>query len=69
MQGDDGGDSAPMGGNRTTEPPDTMETAEDNGSAGPRKEQPDGIDGARSEHSTLARREYNLLVMEATEGG
>ena len=28
-----------------------------------------GSDGARSEHSALARHEYNLLVLEVTEGG
>ena len=48
-------------------PPVTTETAEDDGSTGPRKEQSDGVNGDRSEHGTLARRKYNRLASEATE--
>ena len=69
MQGADGGDGKPMGGQRTEEPPDTTETAEDNGSAGSRLQQSDGADRTRSKHGALARREYDLLASEATEGG
>ena len=46
-----------------------METAEDNGSAGPRKEQSDGVDGTRSDHGAVTRRDYSRLALEATEGG
>ena len=58
-----------MGGDRTAEPPDTMELAEKDGSKGPRPAQSDGADGARSEHGALAHRKYNRLASEATEGG
>ena len=58
-----------MGGERTAEPPDTMEPAEEDGSEGTRPAQSDGADGARSDHGALARREYDILVPEATEGG
>ena len=44
-------------------------TVENDGSAGPRPRQSDGADGARSEHGALARREYDFLASEATEGG
>ena len=53
---------------RTSEPQDTTDTAEEDGSAGPRPWQCDSADGARSEHGALAHREYNLLASEATEG-
>ena len=69
MQGADGGDGVPTGGNRTAEPPGPMETAEDNGSAGHWQEQSDDVDGARSENSTLVRCKYDKLALEATEGG
>ena len=69
MQGSNGGDGKLMGGQRTEEPPDTTETAEDGGSVGPRPRQYDGANGARSEHGELARHEYDLLSSEATEGG
>ena len=46
-----------------------METAEDDGGAGARQEQSDGVNGARSKHRTLARHEYNILASEATERG
>ena len=68
MQGSDGGDGKPMGRQRTAEPPDMAETAEEDGSAGPRPRQSDSADGARSENGALARREYDLLASEATEG-
>ena len=58
-----------MGGQRTAEPPNTTETAEEDGSAGTWPRQSDGANGARSEHGALARCEYNLLASEATEGG
>ena len=58
-----------MGGQRTEEPPGTTKTAVDDGSAGPCPQQYDGADGARSENGALARHEYNLLALEATEGG
>ena len=58
-----------MGGQRTEEPTSTTDTAEDGGSAWPRPRKSDGADGARSEHVALARREYDLLALEATEGG
>ena len=41
---------------------------EDNGSAGPQKEQSDGVDSARSKRNTLAHHEYNILAPKATEG-
>ena len=69
MQGADGGDSRPMGGQRTEEPLGTTETAAEDGSAGPWLWKSDRAYGAMSEHGTLARREYNLLASEATEGG
>ena len=69
MQGYKSGDGTPKGGQQTAEPTGTMETAEDDGSAGPRKEQSDGVNGARSKNSALARREYNILALKATEGG
>ena len=68
MQGANGGDGELMGGQQTAEPPDTTETAEEDGSVGPRPRQSDGADGARSEHGVLARREYDLLTLEATGG-
>ena len=37
------------------------ETVEDDSSAGPRQEQSDGVNVARSEHDVLARREYEIL--------
>ena len=46
-----------------------METAEDNGRAGPWQEQSNGADCARSEHVALARCKYNLLASDATDGG
>ena len=46
-----------------------MVTAEEECGKGPRPEQFDGANGARSKHSVLARREYELLASEATEGG
>ena len=55
-----------MGGQRTEEPPGKTETAADNSSVGPL---PRKSDGARSEHSALARRKYDLLASDATEGG
>ena len=45
------------------------EAAEENGSAGPRQEHSNGADGSRSKHGALARRKYNILALEATEGG
>ena len=69
MQGANGGDGAPRGGQQMAEPPVTMETAEGDGSAGPRQEQSDGVDSARSEHGALARRKYDILASEAKEGG
>ena len=69
MQIADGGDSAPRGGQQTAEPPVPMETAEDDGSVVPWQEQSDGVDGARSENGALACRKYNILALEATEGG
>ena len=66
MQGADGGDGEPMGGQLTEEPPDTTETAEEDSSAGPRPQQSDGADSARSEHGGLVRRKYKLLASEAT---
>ena len=45
------------------------ETAEEDGSTGPWPQQSHGADGARSEHGALARREYDLLALEATKGG
>ena len=44
-----------------------METAEDNGIAGPWQEQSNGADCARSEHVALARCKYDLLASEATD--
>ena len=58
-----------MGGQQTAEPPNTTKTEEEYGSTGPRLRQSDGADGARFEHGALARREYNLLSLEATKGG
>ena len=58
-----------MGGQRTEEPPDMIETAEDGGSAWPRTRQSDGTDGARSKQGALARHKYNILKLEETEGG
>ena len=69
MKGANGGEGGPMDGQRTEEPPGTTKMAEDNGSAGPQPRQSDGADGTRSEHGALVSREYNLLVLEATEGG
>ena len=58
-----------MGGKRTAEPPGTTEMAADYSSAGPRPRQFDGANGARSKRGAFARRKYDLLVSEATEGG
>ena len=58
-----------MGGQRVPEPPDTTELAEEYVSPGPRPRQSDGADGARSEHGSLVRCEYDLLTSEATKGG
>ena len=58
-----------MGGQRTAEPPNTTDTVEEGGSAGPQLRQYDGADSARSEHGALARCKYNLLASEETEGG
>ena len=69
MQGADGSNGSPMSGQRTAEPPMPMKTAEEDGSVGPRQEQYDSVNAARSEHDALARREYDLLALEATEGG
>ena len=69
IQGVNGGNGEPMGGQRTEEPPDTTETAEDDSSAGPRLKQANGANGTSSEHGALAHREYDLLASEATEGG
>ena len=68
-QGANGGDGTPRGKKRAAEPPATMETAEEDGSEGPRPAQSDGADGARSEHCALARCEYDIMALEATEGG
>ena len=46
-----------------------MEMVAVDGGAGHPPEHFDGADGARSEHGTLARREYNLLTSEASERG
>ena len=62
------GDGMPRGGQQTAEPPETMETVEDDGSAGPCQEQSEGVDGTRSEHGALTHHKYNILVSEATEG-
>ena len=51
------------------EPPATTETVEEDGSEGPRPAQSDSADGARSKNGALARREYDRLASEATEGG
>ena len=69
MQGAEGDDGKKMGGQRTAEAPDTTETAEEDGSAGPQPWQSDGADGARSEQGALVLHKYNLLSLEATEGG
>ena len=45
-----------------------METAEEGSSKKPRPAQFDGADGARSKHGALVRREYDILLLEATEG-
>ena len=59
-----------MGGLRTAEPPGTeRETAADDGSTGPLLRQSDSANSTRSEQGSLARREYDLLVLGATEGG
>ena len=68
-QGADGDDGGPMGGQRRKEPPGTTETVEENGSAGPRPRQSNSANGARSVHGALALREYDLLLLEAAEGG
>ena len=66
----DGGKGGPMGSPRTAEPPGAeRETAADNGRTGARPQQSYGADGARSKHGALARRRYDLLELEATEGG
>ena len=44
------------------------ETTEDGGSVGPCPRKSDGANGARYEHSALARRKYNLLASKETEG-
>ena len=62
MQGADGGDGAPRGGQKTAEPPKTMETVEDNGSAGPRKEESYVVNCARSEHGALVCCKYKILA-------
>ena len=61
-QGADGGDGTPMGRERTAEPPDTIDPAEEDDSKGPRPAQSDDADGARSEHGALVRRKYERLV-------
>ena len=48
------------------EPTAKMETEEDDGSEGLCSEH---YDGARSKHIALACREYNIMALEATEGG
>ena len=58
-----------MGGQQMEEPPGTTEAAEDDGSAGPWPRQSNSADSARSEHSTLALRKYDLLASKTTEGG
>ena len=59
-----------MGGQWTAEPPGKeTKTAADGGSGGDLPRQSDGADGARSEHGSLARCEYDLLTSEATKGG
>ena len=63
MQGADGGDNEPMGGQRTAEPPETTETMEEDGSVGPWSQQSDGAVGARSEQGALAHRKYDLLAL------
>ena len=72
MQGADCGNHEPMGGQWTGEPLDTMEMAEEDGSAGPWPRKPDGAigaNGARYKHGALAPRKYDLLASEATEWG
>ena len=68
MQGADGGDGALRGGQRMAEPPVPMETTEEDDSVGPWQEQSDGVDDSRSEHGTLARREYDILESDVAEG-
>ena len=52
------------------EPPDTeRETAADDGSTGTLPQQANGAVDAMSKHGALARRKYNLLAFEETEGG
>ena len=69
MQGTDHGDGVPWGGQRTADLPVRVETVENDGSAGPQQEQSDGVDGARSEHGALARRDLDILSSEAKERG
>ena len=63
--GADGGDGGLVGGQRTEDPLGMTKASAENSSAGPRPRQ---SDGSRSKHGTLARREYDLLSSEATEG-
>ena len=58
-----------MGGPRTAEPPGTTKTVADDNSVGPLPRQSDGADVASSKHGAFARREYDFLTSEATEGG
>ena len=68
-QGADGIKGGPMGGPRMAEPPGTeTETAVENGITRPLPRKSYGANGARSERGVLARHEYNLLALEATEG-
>ena len=47
-------------------PDEAMEIEAGNGRAGPPPKNFNGTDGARSKHSALARREYNLLALKAS---
>ena len=58
-----------MGMQRMKDLTGKTEMVEDDGRAGTWPRQSHGADGARSKHGALARREYDLLASEATEGG
>ena len=54
---------------RTAAPPQQRSTVADDDSAGTLPRKSNGANGARSKNGMHPRREYNLLALEAPEGG